>query len=201
MNTVLLHALPGATAVASLKPLHRPHWKTVLRRFVITSIVAPLVLGPVVVMAIVAGPPIPVTINGVVGNGVDAVDLNGQMMISTRIISDLEFSAPPILELVIDFSSVKGNGRDGGKGGGKGSGKGSEQEKSGKGNDEEKFVTEAQAIIRRPLLALDPVEVTFPYTSGNNPHSARTAVATLMVSFSAASGLAITSKVKDVKLD
>ena len=176
MKTISLHALPEAMEDTR----HRPYWKTVLRRLVITSIVAPFVIGPVVVMAVVAGPPIPVTVNGTVGNGADAVDLSGQMMIATRIIPDPDFNGPTNLELVIDFSSVKGNG---------------------KANGQAKFATEAQTIIHRPLLALDPIEVTFPYTAGNNVNSARAAKATLMVSFSAASGLAITSTVQDVKLD
>jgi hypothetical protein len=102
------------------------------------------------------------------------------MTIATRIIPDPDFNGPTNLELVIDFSSVKG---------------------IGKGKGQEKFATEAQTIVHRPLLALDPIEVTFPYNAGNNVNSARAAKATLTVSFSAASGLAITSKVQDVPLN
>jgi hypothetical protein len=162
---------------------HGSQWKKRLRRTLIIAVVAPVVIIPASVLAVVAvtaGAPIPVTVNGTVGNGADAVDLNGQMTIATRIIPDPEFNAPTTLELVIDFSSVKGKG---------------------KGNGNSKFETEAQTVIHRPLLALDPIEVTFPYSPGNSVNSAKTAKATLMVSFNATSGIAITSTVKDMPLN
>lgn len=178
MKTYPLNAISNAGA-AGKRPLK---WRTALRRLIVAGVLAPLVIGPVVVMAVVAGPPIPVTVNGTVGTGADAVDLGGQMTIATRIIDDPAFNGPTILELVIDFSSIKGNGK-------------------GNGNGQDKFATEAQTIIHRPLLALDPIEVTFPYFAGNNVNSARTAKATLAVSFNASTGVAITSTVKDVPIN
>jgi hypothetical protein len=180
MNSIVLNAKTYAAKSVFGSGLK---WKTILRRMVIVAVVAPVVIVPTAVLAVVAvvaGPPIPVTVNGTVGTGVDAVDLNGQMTIATRIIPDPDFNGPTNLELVIDFSSVKGNG---------------------KAKGQEKFATEAQVIIHRPLLALDPIEVTFPYNAGNNANSAKTAKATLAVSFNAASGVAITSTVNDVPLN
>jgi hypothetical protein len=177
MNILRLNAAPNSAPTAQES---KPHLKAFLRRLVITAVVAPFVIGPVAVMAVVAGPPIPVKVNGIVGTGGDAVELSGQMTIATRIIDDSVFNGPTILELVIDFSSVKGKGN---------------------GNGSSKFETEAQTIIHRPLLALDAIEVTFPYSAGNSVHSAKTAKATLSVSFNAASGIAISSTVKDVPLN
>jgi len=157
-------------------------WKTVLRRSAVIFAVSPLIIAPAAVLAVVAvvtGPPIPVTVNGTVGTGVDAVDLNGQMTVATRIIPDPDFNSPTNLELIIDFSSVKGNG---------------------KAKGQEKFATEAQVIIHRPLLALDPVEVTFPYFAGNSAKSAKVAKAKLMVAFNAQTGISITSTVTDMPL-
>lgn len=178
MNT-LSHALTNTTQA----PVKRGfQWNKILRRTAMMVIVTPLVMVPAAVMAVVAvvtGPPIPVNVNGNVGVGPDAVALSGQITVGTRIIPDPDFGNPPSLELIVDFSSVKGKGNGGGS---------------------SQFTTEAQTIIHRPLLALDPIEVTFPYSNGNSANSAKTAVATLMVSFNAASGVAVTSTVKDMPL-
>lgn len=180
MNTLSLNASTNAAQAAVKRGLQ---WKKILRRTAIIVIAAPLVIVPAAVLAVVAvvtGPPVAVGVNGNVGAGPDAVALSGQITVSTRIIPDADFGNPPSLELIVDFSSVKGKGN---------------------GNGNSQFTTEAQTIIHRPLLALDPVEVTFPYSNGNSVHSAKTAVATLMVSFNATSGVAITSTVKDVPLN
>ena len=179
MNTLYLHASTDAAKAAVKRNFQ---WKKFLRRTAIIVIAAPIVIVPAAVMAVVSvvsGPPIPVSVNGTVGTGVDAVDLNGQMTVATRIIPDPDFGSPPSLELIVDFSSVKGNG---------------------KAKGQEKFATEAQVIIHRPLLALDPVEVTFPYFAGNSAKSAKTAKAKLMVAYNAQTGISITSTVTDVPL-
>jgi hypothetical protein len=179
MNTLSLHGSTNAVQAAVKRSFQ---WKKFLRRTAIIVIAAPIVMVPAAVMAVVsvvAGPPIPVSVNGIVGTGVDAVELNGQMTVATRIIPDPDFGSPPSLELIVDFSSVKGNG---------------------KAKGQEKFATEAQVIIHRPLLALDPVEVTFPYFAGNSAKSAKTAKATLMVAFNAQTGISITSTVTDMPL-
>lgn len=179
-----MNALPLNGSPCVMQPTVKSglQWKTILRRTLIVVLAAPISIVPasvLAVVAVVAGPPIRVVINGTVGNGVDAVDLNGQVSVATRIIPDLDFGKGPTLELIVDFSSVKGNG---------------------KAKGQEKFATEAQAVIHRPLLSFDSVEVTFPYSAGNNPNSAKTAKATLSVSFNGATGVAITSTVKDVPL-
>lgn len=179
MNILSLNASANA-AQAAVSSAAR--WKTILRRSIIILVVSPLVIVPAAVLAVVAvvaGPPIAVNVNGTVGTGVDAVDLNGQMTVATRIIPDPDFNSPTNLELIVDFSSVKGNG---------------------KAKGQEKFATEAQVVIHRPLLALDPVEVTFPYNAGNSANSAKVAKATLMVSFNATTGVGITSSVTDMPL-
>jgi hypothetical protein len=157
-------------------------WKKILRRTMFVAIAAPLVIVPAAVLAVVAvvtGPPIPVAINGAVGVGEEAVDISGQITIATRIIPDPDFGNPPSLELILDFNNVKANG---------------------KVKKQDKFATEAQVIVRRPLVPLDGVEVTFPYTNGNgnNAKSTKSAVAKLSVSFNASTGVAITSTVKDI---
>ena len=172
MNVLPLNALtPDAkTTVGNRQP-----WKAVLRRTMIVVIAAPLIIVPAAVLAVVAvitGPAITVPVSGTVGAGIDAVVLSGQMKIAPRIIPDPDFNSPTNLELAIDFVGVKGKGVT-------------------------SFSTEAQTIIHRPLLALDPIEVTFPYSAGN---IAKTAKAILMVSFNAASGVSITSTVRDVPL-
>ena len=179
MNTLSLNASTNAAQAAAKRGLQ---WKTVLRRTVVVALCAPVIIIPATVMAVVAvvaGPPIPVTINGTVGTGVDAIDINGQMTVATRIIPDLDFGNGPTLELIVDFSSVKGNS---------------------KAKGQEKFATEAQVVIHRPLLALDAVEVTFPYNQGNSANSAKTAKATMMVSFDAKKGVSITSGLTDMPL-
>ena len=160
----------------------KKRWKVALRRMMVVLFAAPLVIVPAAVLAVVAvvtGPPILVTVNGTVGTGADAVALSGQIKIATRIIPDPDFNSPTNLELTIDFSNVTGKGN---------------------GSGTSKFSTEAQTIIHRPLLALDPIEVTFPYSQANSANSAKTAKATLMVSFNAASGVSITSTVVDMPL-
>jgi hypothetical protein len=157
-------------------------WKKALRRTLIVLIAAPILIVPAAVLAVVSVttlPPISVPIKGTVGTGIDAVDINGLMTISARIIPDLDFGSPTNVELIVDFSSVKGNG---------------------KAKVQEKFATEAQVIIHRPLLVLDPIEITFPYFAGNNAKSAKTAKATLSVAFNAKTGFGITSSVTDVPL-
>lgn len=157
-------------------------WKKALRRTLIIVTAAPVVLLPASVFAIVVTtnlPPISVPISGTVGTGIDAVDINGVMTVAARIIPDPDFGGPTNVELIVDFSSVKGNG---------------------KAKGQEKFTTQAQVIIHRPLLVFDPIEITFPYFAGNNAKSAKTAKATLSVAFNGKTGVGITSSVTDVPL-
>jgi hypothetical protein len=149
---------------------------SILRCLPITAMAACLAMEPVFATA-AAGFPIPVTISGTLGTGVNMVDVSGQVIITPRVFIDAGFSNRSFLELVIDFRGLRGVARTAGK---------------------EVFVTEAQTIIHRPLLARDAVEVTFPYYMAGNFNSARAAKATLAVVYDARSGIRITSAIKDL---
>lgn len=150
-----------------------PFWKRLLRIARASLLAVPLVAIPVLVMAAIVGPSVAVKVDGTIGSGTENVGFCGQLDVTSRIIDDPDFHAPTMLELTVDFSSVKGVGKGNGR----------------------KFATEAQTIIHRPLLAFDTVELTFPYTPGNDVHSARAATVTIDVSYSATSGLRLSSKV------
>jgi hypothetical protein len=172
MKSFSLHAALESTATA----LH-PRLPKVIRRLPISAMAALLAIEPVAVMAAPASPAISVPVTGTVGTGTNIIDLSGQIVITPRVITDTVFSNKINLELVIDFRGVKGVARTG---------------------SQQSFVTEAQTIIHRPLLARDAIEVTFPYYITGNFGSARPAKATLAVVYDANSGVRITSAIKDV---
>jgi hypothetical protein len=153
-------------------------WKRFVRPMLITAIAIPAVIAPLLVLAVVQGPTVPVTVDGSISSDTETIGFGGEMTISTRVIEDTFFNGPTMLELVVDFSRVKGQGKTSGK----------------------KFASEAQVIVHRPLLAFDEVEVIFPYTQGNDVHAARSAMATISASFSAKSGIILTSKIKKIPL-
>ena len=153
-------------------------WKRVVRPLLVTAIVLPAVIAPLLVLAVVQGPTVPVLVDGTINSDTENVAFGGEMTISTRVIDDTVFNGPTMLEMVIDFSRVKGQGKASGN----------------------KFTSEAQVIVHRPLLAFDEVEVIFPYTQGNDAHAARSAMAVISASFSARSGIVLTSKIKKVPL-
>ncbi|MBG6073955.1 hypothetical protein IWX87_003738 [Polaromonas sp. CG_9.7] len=153
-------------------------WKRVVRPLLVTAIVLPAVIAPLLVLAVVQGPTVPVLVDGTVSSDTENIAFGGELTISTRVIDDTVFNGPTMLEMVIDFSRVKGQGKASGK----------------------KFTSEAQVIVHRPLLAFDEVEVIFPYTQGNDVHAARSAMVTISASLSAKSGIVLTSKIKKVPL-
>ncbi|WP_156955358.1 hypothetical protein [Polaromonas glacialis] len=153
-------------------------WKRVVRPLLVTAIVLPAVIAPLLVLAVVQGPTVPVLVDGTVSSDTETIAFGGEMTISTRVIDDTVFNGPTMLEMIVDFSRVKGQGKASGK----------------------KFTSEAQVIVHRPLLAFDEVEVIFPYTQGNDVHAARSAMAVISASFSAKSGIVLTSKIKKVPL-
>ncbi|NQW82295.1 MAG: hypothetical protein HQ445_14090 [Polaromonas sp.] len=146
--------------------------KRFLRPLLVAAIALPLLAVGVSAQAQIQTSVLRVNIEGATGSGPDIVGFNGPLTVSTRVIPDPVFSSPTVLELVIDFSSVVGVNKAGGK----------------------KFLTEAQTIVHRPLLAFDQIEVTFPYRLGAAVQSARTANVLLAVSFNAASGVSMTAK-------
>lgn len=154
-------------------------WKRFVRPMLVAAIAIPAVVAPLLVLAVVQGPTVPVLVDGTIISDTENIGFGGEMTISTRIIDDTFFNGPTMLEMVIDFGRVKGQGKASGK----------------------KFTSEAQVIVHRPLLAFDEIEVIFPYTQGNDVHGARSAMATISASFSARSGIALTSKIKKVPPD
>lgn len=151
-------------------------WKRFFRPALVLAVALPLVVVPMLALAVVQALPRPVSIDGSINSDTENIAFSGQMTITPRIIEDTVFSGPTILELIIDFSNVKGQGKSSGK----------------------KFLTDAQTIVRRPLLAFDQVEATFPYATGNDVQSAGTAKALISVSFNASTGFTITSKITKV---
>ncbi len=154
-------------------------WKRILGTGLVVVVGIPLITVPLLVLAVVQGPPLPVTVDAEIDSGVERIKFSGQIDISTRIIDDPDFNGPTMLEMIIDFKSVKGVGKASGR----------------------KFATESQTVIHRPLLAFDEIEATFPYTQGNDVHAARTAKAAISVAFSPGSGLRVTSRLTSVKSD
>lgn len=140
-----------------------------------SALCLPVALGTAA-MAALPVPAIPVKVGGIVGTGVDAVSLSGQVVVMPRLIVDGVFTRRTVLELVIDFSGVKGVRR---------------------ANPSEQFVSEAQTIVRRPLLVRDPVEVTFLYRSTNG-RVIKAARAILDVTYGAGGSLTIVSTLNDV---
>lgn len=151
-------------------------WKIFLRPALVAAIAIPAVVLPLLVLAVVQGSTVPVLVDGTISSDSENIGFGGEMTITTRVIDDTVFNGPTMLEMIIDFSSVKAQGKDSGK----------------------KFASQAQVIVHRPLLAFDEVEVIFPYAEGNNVHAARTALAVISASFSARSGIVLTSKIKKV---
>ena len=149
-------------------------WDKFVRPLLIVVVAVPAVIAPLLAIAVVRGPTVPVLLDGSIGTDTETIAFGGQMTISTRVIHDTVFHGPTMLEMVIDFRRVKGLGSASGK----------------------QFTTEAQVIVHRPLLAFDEVEVIFPYTQGNDVHAERSAMVTISASFSATSGIVLTSKIK-----
>jgi len=156
-------------------PMPRPLTR-LLPALLYAAVAFPLVALPAAVVALANGLPLPASVHGTIGSGNASIGFSGEMLITTRIIDDPDFRSPPVLELIIDFSSVRGVAAPNGR----------------------KFVSGAQAIIRRPLLAFDQIEVTFPYAPADDLMSARTAKASLGVSLSARSGVGITSTISSL---
>jgi len=151
-------------------------WKRLLRPALLAALAAPLIAAPVAVPAAANDSAIvPVSVHGTTGFGSDHVLFSGEMSITPRIIDDPVFKGPPVLELIIDFSNVKGVQAANGK----------------------RFATDAHAVLHRPLLAFEQIEVTFPYAPADDPASSRTAKATIDITFNPKSGVRITSKISD----
>lgn len=112
-------------------------------------------------------------VRGAVGGGpgpAEAVLFSGQASISGKVIHDPDFGTPPILEVAIDLSNVTGTGTQSRK----------------------TYVVSTQAILHRPLLAFDPLELSFPFFLEGGSSPARWGLAMFGVQFDAAKGMTAT---------
>jgi hypothetical protein len=133
-----------------------------------------LATAPIAANAITSIPHINIPAADSISDPVENVKFAGNISVDGKVIDDLVFNSPQVIELVIDFSNVKGIG-----------------DKSGK-----QFITDAQAILHRPLKSTDIVEVTFPYYLEADPSVSRTAVASFEVSFAGANKVDMKLKLK-----
>ena len=111
--------------------------------------------------------------SGTVGAGGPAsepVTFSGQAAISGKVILDTHFGAPPVLEIIVDLSQVKGRGIRTGK----------------------DYLVSTHAILHRPLLAFDPIEVGFSFAEDGQLLPARSALASFGVHYNAARGITAT---------
>jgi hypothetical protein len=92
--------------------------------------------------------------------------------ITAKLIDGPDFMCGRVLQLMIDFSQVKGRGLISGR----------------------RYVTSAQTVVQRSLMTSEPVLSSFPYYPVNNPMAARTVIASFAVRFSPPAGLAVTSR-------
>ncbi|WP_309679534.1 hypothetical protein [Polaromonas sp.] len=158
-----------------MKTMHRPVLPA-LRASVITALA--LVLGmpgwgnsaaadPVLENTVVAA-----VVGAVGGSGgaAEAVVFTGQASISGKVVHDTVFGAPPVLEIIVDLGNIRGKGLRSGK----------------------TYLVSSQAILHRPLLAFDPVELSFPFVADGNLLLARSATASFGVYYSAARGMTTT---------
>lgn len=150
----------------------------IARRRLAPGVVALVLAVPLAVVAVSVRAPL-LRVLAELDNGVERIAFAGQIDIASRIIDDPVFNGPTMLEMVVDFRSVRGVGRANGRA----------------------FGTEAQTVVHRPLLPFDEFELTFPYQPGNDVHSARTAKATISVAFTPQTGLRMTSKLDLVCAD
>lgn len=151
-------------------------WKRFLHPLLAAAMAVPLLTVAAPALAAITGPAMPVNVDGTISSDTENIGFGGQMTISTRVIDDPVFSSPTIVELIIDFGNVVGVGKSSGK----------------------KFVTQAQTVVHRPLLAFDQIEVIFPYAPGSDVQLARAAKVFIAVSFNANSGFSMTSKISRV---
>lgn len=154
-------------------PLHRIH-QLVMTSVMPVLLACLLILFAVPAQAITDIPRITIPAAGSISDPLENVKFSGQITVDGKVIDDLVFNSPQVVELVIDFSNVKGSG-----------------DKSGR-----QFISDAQAILHRPLKANDIVEVTFPYYLESDPSVSRTAVAAFEVSFTGANNVTMKLKLK-----
>ena len=145
-----------------MRPRHGPVVPALLASVLgMASAVAADVAPEKTVVAPVAG-----AVGGSAGPA-EAVVVAGHVSITGKIIHATVFGAPPVLELHVDLSNVRGRGQRTGK----------------------PYVVDSQAILHRPLVAFDPVEISFPFVVDGKLLLARSATASFGVYYSASKGM------------
>jgi hypothetical protein len=136
-----------------------------------------LIAMPMAARAITAVPESLVAVNGSLSEPGDNVKYTGDVYVEGKVIDDLVFNSPQVLELVIDFSGVKGVGNKTGK----------------------EYITFAQSILHRPLKSKDTIEVALPFYLQSDPSDTRTVVASFEVSFNGANNVKMKLDIKPGK--
>ena len=118
-----------------------------------TPVVLLLFIVALMGLAWLAGPParaaIPsvalISVSGTVSGQPEAVTFSGQAQVSSELVLDTSrFHLPPAVILTIDLSRVSGTGSSTGA----------------------KYVASSGDIVRRHLVGVDTVEITFPFSRG-----------------------------------
>jgi hypothetical protein len=135
-----------------------------------------LAVMPFAARAITSIPHMTIPAAVTISDPIENVKFAGTISVDGKVIDDLVFNSTQVIELVIDFSNVKGVGAKTGN----------------------QFITDAQAILHRPLKSSDIVEVTFPYYLESDPSVSRTAVASFEVSFAGANNVTMKLNLKPV---
>lgn len=156
------------------EPKRRPF----LRQAGLAAIAAATITTPLPAAALTWPQTVSVPVSDTVRAGAEDVIFSGQIVVTGNIIVDTTFSGPKVLEILVDFRGVIGTGATTGK----------------------KYVTVAQAILHRPLVTRDPIQATFPFYTDGQFMAARTALASLAVSYVPESGISITSKLTPAAL-
>lgn len=136
-------------------------------------VIAALVLPVGVWAVVVKGPPLSLPVNALLASVTERIGLTGQVAVTSRIIEDPDFHAPAMLELTINFGGVRGVGL----------------------STRSVFVSEAQTIVRRPLLPFDEIEAVFPSAPGSDLGRAFVSKAVISVAYNQASGLLLSTRV------
>ena len=124
--------------------------------------------------AAIAAPPqkMSVAVRDTVRGETENIVFSGPILITGTVIENAVVDGPNMIQLLVDFSGVSGIGATTGK----------------------KYVTSAQAILHRPLVALDTIRTSFPFYSDTQLAKTRTAFASLSVSYSPNAIISVTSK-------
>jgi hypothetical protein len=107
---------------------------------------------------------------GAADSASEPVVFAGQAQVSSRVVRDTTFGAPPVLELIVDLGGVTAKGLRSGAA----------------------YQVEGQAILQRPLQAFEQLEVGLTFAPRGNPLQARAAIASFGVHYNAAKGITMT---------